>query len=99
MLTEKKILLITRFFKYCDVASSNAQMSSSTWLDVYISRRWLIFNDFLVWQESCWLVVPLESCTCPVGLKDYSCKHSVGLGILFNLYQVNDKTRVEQLGK
>ena len=78
---------------------SVAQMSSSAWLDIYISRHWLSFNDFLVWQRSCWIVVPLQACTCPVGLKIYTCKHSVGLGIVFNLYQVNDKTRVEPLGK
>jgi hypothetical protein len=44
-------------------------------------------------------VIPLESCTCPVGLKVYSCKQSIGLGILFNLYQITDKTRGEVLGK
>ena len=81
------------------VPSSNTQISPSTWLNTYISCNWDTFDDFLVWQQSCWLVVPLESCTCPVGLKCYSCKHSVGLGILFNLYQINDKARVEQLGK
>jgi hypothetical protein len=52
-----------------------------------------------VWQQSCWIVVPLESCTCPVGLKVYSCKHSVGLAIKFNLYQVSDQTRIQPLGK
>ncbi|CAF1381724.1 unnamed protein product, partial [Didymodactylos carnosus] len=57
------------------------------------------FNDFLVWQQSCWLAVPLESCSCPVGMKVYSCKPSVGLAILFNLYQVSDKTRIQSLGK
>ncbi len=81
------------------VPSSNAQISPQSWLDIYISRRWLTFNDFLVWQQSCWLVVPLESCTCPIGLKVYSCKHSVGLAIIFNLFQVHDKARVEPLGK
>jgi hypothetical protein len=81
------------------VPSSNAQMSSSAWLNIYISRQWLTFDDFLVWQRSCWLVAPLESCTCPVGLKIYSCKHSVGLAIVFNLYQVSEKTRVQPLGK
>ncbi len=69
-------------------------------LDIYISRRWLTFNDFLVWQQSCWLVIPLESCTYPIGLKVYSCEYSVGfLAILFNLFQVNDMTRIESLGK
>ena len=57
------------------------------------------FDDFLLWQRSCWLVVPLESCTCPVGLKVYPCQHSVGLAIVLNLYQVSEKTRVQPLGK
>ncbi|CAF4650268.1 unnamed protein product, partial [Didymodactylos carnosus] len=48
---------------------------------------------------SCWLVAPLQSCSCPVGMKQYSCKHSVGLAILFNLHQVRDKTRIQPLGK
>ena len=43
------------------VPSSNVQMSCSTWLNTHISRHWLAFHDFLMWQKSCWLVVPLES--------------------------------------
>ena len=39
----------------------------------------------LVWQQPCWPVDPLESCTCPGGLKCYSCKPLVSLRILFNL--------------
>ncbi|CAF1586594.1 unnamed protein product [Didymodactylos carnosus] len=81
------------------VPSSNAHKTPSTWLDLYRSRQWLTFNDFLIWQQSCWLVAPLKSCSCPIGMKQYSCKHSVGLAILFNLYQVSDKTRIQPLGK
>ncbi|CAF3099369.1 unnamed protein product, partial [Rotaria sp. Silwood2] len=53
-------------------------MEPSAWLNAYYYRQWLTFNEFLEWQQSC---------TCPVGTKTYSCKHSVGLGILFNLYE------------
>ncbi|CAF0787059.1 unnamed protein product [Rotaria sordida] len=74
-------------------------MTLSTWLDIYHSRRWLKFNDFLIWQRSCWLVVPLQSGSCPIDIKEYSCKHSVGLAIIFNTYQVSDKTRIQPLGK
>ncbi|CAF4616030.1 unnamed protein product [Didymodactylos carnosus] len=81
------------------VQSLNARITPSVWLDIYRSRQWLTFNDFLVWQQSCCLVAPLQSCSCPVGMKQYSCKHSVGLAILFNLYQVSDKTRIKPLGK
>ncbi|CAF0818891.1 unnamed protein product [Rotaria sordida] len=52
-----------------------------------------------LWQRSCWLVVPLQSCSCPIGIKEYSCKHSVGLAIIFNTHQVSDKTRIQPLGK
>ena len=45
------------------VSSSSAQMSSSTWLNTYISRNWYTFNDFLAWQQACWVVAPLESST------------------------------------
>ncbi len=88
-----------RYGNFYVVPSSNARMSSADWLYIYISRRWLTFDDFSVWKQSCWLVVPLESCTCPVGLKVYSCKHSVGLAIALNLYQVREKTRVQPLSK
>jgi hypothetical protein len=44
-------------------------------------------------------VSPLTSCTCAIGLKEYRCKHSVGLAILFNMYQITDKTRYKPLGK
>ncbi|CAF1062095.1 unnamed protein product [Didymodactylos carnosus] len=43
-----------------------------------------------MWQQSCWLVVPLLV---------YSCKHSVELAILSNLYQVSDKAHIQPLGK
>ena len=43
------------------VPSSNTQISSPSWLDTSISCNWDTFDDFLVWQQSCWLVVPLES--------------------------------------
>ncbi|CAF3298624.1 unnamed protein product [Rotaria sp. Silwood2] len=65
-------------------------MEPSAWLNAYYYRQWLTFNEFLEWQQSC---------TCPVGTKTYSCKHSVGLGILFNLYEVSEKTRIQPLGK
>jgi hypothetical protein len=81
------------------VPSSNNKIATSTWLNTYLARQWLTFDDFLVWLQSCWIVVPLQSCTCPVGLKEYSCKHSVGLATKFNLYQVSDPTRIQPLGK
>ena len=84
---------------YYVVPSSNNQIAPSTWLNIYLARSWLTFDDFLIWLQSCWIVVPLESCTCPIGLKMYACKHSVGLAIKFNLYQVSDQTRIHPLGK
>ena len=39
-----------------------------------------------------WLVIPLESCSCPIRIKAFSCNHSVALAILFNSYEINDKT-------
>ncbi|CAF1542096.1 unnamed protein product [Didymodactylos carnosus] len=57
------------------------------------------FNDFLVWQQLWGPVVPLESGSCPIGMKVYSYKHSVGLAILFNWYEVSDKTRIQPLAK
>ncbi|CAF1257398.1 unnamed protein product, partial [Didymodactylos carnosus] len=81
------------------VPSSTATITTSVWLDLYRSGQWASFDDFVAWQTSCWLVSPLTSCTCPIGLKQYTCKHSVGLGIVFSMYQVTDKTRCEPLGK
>ena len=84
---------------FCVVLSSNNKIASSAWLNIYLARQWLTIDDFLVWLHSCWIVAPLESCTCPVGMKVYSCKHSVGLAIKFNLFQVSDQTHIQPLGK
>ena len=81
------------------VPSSNNQIEPSAWLSIYLARHWPTFDIFLIWLQSRWIVTPLESCTCPVGLKQYSCKHSVGLAIKFNLYQGSDQTRIQPLGK
>ncbi|CAF1614919.1 unnamed protein product, partial [Didymodactylos carnosus] len=50
------------------VPSSTATITSSVWLDLYPSGQWASFDDFAPWQTSCWLVSPLTSCTCPIGL-------------------------------
>ena len=78
---------------------SSTSTITSRWLEQYHSNQWATFEEFTKWQASCWLVSPLTSCTCPLGLKQYTCKHSVVLGIIFNTYQVMGKTRCEPLGK
>ena len=78
------------------VPSSTATITTSRWLEQYHSSRWATFEEFTKWQTSCWLVSLLTLCTCPIGLKQYTCKHSVGLGIM---YQVIDNIRCERLGK
>ena len=74
-------------------------MSTSVWLNLYRSGQWTSFEEFVLWQKSCWLVSPLISCTCPIGLKEYTCKHSVGLAIIQGIYDVTDQTRCQPLGK
>ena len=51
------------------------------------------FDDFIIWLKSCYIVTPLNSCTGPSGMKLYVCKHSLGFAMLFNRYQMQDKTR------
>ncbi|CAF1329766.1 unnamed protein product, partial [Didymodactylos carnosus] len=63
------------------------KITPSVWLDMYRSGQWMSFDGFVEWQTSCWLVSPLTSCSCLVGVKQYACKHSVGLAIVFNMYQ------------
>jgi hypothetical protein len=81
------------------VWSSNKKIAPWTWLNVYLARQSLTFDDFLVWLQSCWIVVRLESCTYPVAMRVYSCRYSVSLAIKFNLYQVSDQTCIQTLGK
>ena len=80
------------------VPSSTAIITTSRWLEQYHSSQWATFEEFTKWQTSCWLVSPLTSFTYPIGRKQYTCKHSVGLDIMFNMYQVMEKTRCEPLG-
>ena len=91
---------ITHWFnQYYVVPSSEPTMTTATWLMLYRSSQWTSFDHFTLWQKSCWLVSPLVSCTCPIGLKQYTCKHSVGMPIILGNYQVSDRTRCEPLGK
>ena len=87
------------FNNYYIVPSSESAMTTSNWLMLYRSGQWKSFDEFVSWQKSCWLVCPLLSCTCPVWLKQYTCKHSVGLGMIFGSYEVSDQARLQPLGK
>ncbi|CAF4876895.1 unnamed protein product [Rotaria sp. Silwood1] len=81
------------------VPSSQSVMSASIWLGLHKSSQWTSFDHFVAWKSSCWLVSLLGSCTCPIGLKQYRCKHSVGLAIIFNVYNIKDETRLIPLEK
>ena len=91
--------ILNWFNNYYIVPSSTTVLTTSMWLDIYKSSQWSSFDDYAAWKSSCWLVSPLTSCTYPIGLKEYRCKHSVGLAILFNMYKITDKTRYTPLGK
>ena len=84
---------------YVVPSSTYAIMSTVQWLEIYKSGQWTTFDEFPAWKSSCWLVSPLSSCTCPKGLKEYLCKHSVGLAIVLNIYQVSDVTKFTPVGK
>ena len=75
------------------VPSSTATITTARWLEQYHSSQWARVEEFTKWQTSCWLISPLTLCTCPIGLKQYTCKHLVGLDIIFNMHKVMDKTR------
>ncbi|CAF2032534.1 unnamed protein product [Rotaria magnacalcarata] len=79
--------------------SSNPTITPAIWLQMYQMQQWQTFNDFIIWLKSCYLVSPLHSCTCPNGMKLYVCKHSFGLAMIFNIYEIKDKTRSELLGQ
>ena len=81
------------------VLSSTATVTTPRWLEQYYSSQWATFEEFTKWQTSCWLVSPLTSCARPIDVKHYTCKHSVGLSIIFNMYQAMVKTRCEPLDK
>ena len=81
------------------VPSSTAIITTSRWLSQHHSNQWAPFEEFTKWQTSSWLVSPLTLYTCPIGRKQYTCKYSIELGIIFNMYQVMGKTRYEPLGK
>ena len=69
------------------------------WLHLYKSGQWISFDHFVAWKTSCWMVSSFGCCTCPVGLKQYRCKHSIGLAIMFNVYKIKDESRIIPLGK
>jgi hypothetical protein len=66
---------------------------------MYQSQQWTSFDNFIMWLKSYYIVSPLNSCTCPISMKLYICKHSLGLAMLFKTYEIQDKTRSELLGK
>ena len=81
------------------VPSSNSLITPAVWLQIYELQQWASFDEFIIWLKSCWLVSPLNSCTCPNGLKYYICKHSISLSMMLNQYEVNDKTLLQLLGR
>ena len=81
------------------VQSSKCIISTSIWLHLYKSGQWISFDKYVARKTSCWMVSPHGSCTCPVGLKQYRCKHSIGLAIMFNVYKIKDESRIIPLGK
>ena len=74
-------------------------MTSAVWLQMYQLQQWISFDKYVICFESFWLVPPLYSCTCSNSLKYYICKYPTGLAIMFNQFEVNDKTRSQMLGK
>ena len=94
---EKNILYW--FDRWYIVPSSNSLMVPAVWLQIYQMQQWTSFDEFVKWLRSCYIVFPLNSCTCPNRMKSYLCKHSVGLAILFKMYVIKEKTRAEVLGK
>ena len=81
------------------VPSSNSLITPAVWLQIYQMQQWTSFDEFVKWLRSCYIVSPLNSCTCPNGMKSYLCKHSVGLAVLFKMYAIKEKTRAQVLGK
>ncbi|CAF4399431.1 unnamed protein product [Rotaria sp. Silwood2] len=94
-----KLAVLHWFDSWYIVPSSNSLITPAVWLQMYQLQRWSSFDGLVIWLKSCRLVSPLFSCTCPTGLKYYVCKHSVGLAMMLNQYEVNDKTRLQLLGK
>ena len=74
------------------VPSSTGTITTFLWLEQYHSSQWATFEEFTKWQTSCSLDASLTLCTCPIGLKQYTWKHSGGPSIMFNMCQVMDKT-------
>ena len=97
--TIDRINILHWFDTWYIVPSSHSLMTPIVWLQLYQQQRWTSFDEFIIWLKSCWLVSPLNSCTCPNGMKLYLCKHSVGLAMLLKMYEIKDKTRSELLGK
>ncbi|CAF3014822.1 unnamed protein product [Rotaria socialis] len=64
-------------------------MSKQEWTLLHVAKSYEEAKDF----------APLGCCTCPIGMKEYRCKHSIGLAIIFNMYKIKDGTRLIPLGK
>ncbi|CAM4984960.1 unnamed protein product [Rotaria socialis] len=94
-----KLRILHWFDSWYIIPSSNSFITPAVWLQMYQLQQWISFDEFVAWLKSCWLVCPLNSCTCPSGLKYYICKHSIGLAMLLNKYEVNGKTHLQLLGK
>jgi len=94
-----KLNILHWFDKWYIVPTSQSFITPAIWLQIYQIQPWKSFDEYVIWLKSCYIVAPMNSCTCPNGMKHYICKHSVGLAMLLNVYQMADKTRSELLGK
>lgn len=55
-----------------------------------ISRLWLVKFDSRNWNKS--------SCTCPIFLKTYICKHIIGLAVKLNIFELTPQAKSLPLG-
>ena len=93
---------ILHWFDFWHIVSSfisSITRATAIWLQSYQNQEWTSFNQFGIYLKSCYIVSPLNSCTCSMAIKHYICKHSLGLAILFQMYDIKEKSHLHILGK
>ena len=94
-----KIDILRWFDCWYIVPSYTSSITPAIWLHSYQNQEWTSFDQFVIWLKSCYIVSPLNSCTCPMGMKHYISKHSLGLAIMFQIYDIKEKSHSHILGK
>ena len=78
------------------------EMRFSRWSRRFTSPKFKSFSEYIVWSRAYYTIYRRRDgsllCSCPIGLKQYVCKHSVAISVAKNCAEFNPLAKSLPLG-